>query len=102
MVQSSPHVVCAGEQITGYNQRRFRSDIESAATKSYVVIADLTQTRRVDRWGYLTLFDLHERLKPRLVLVVPETIRRAIGRLDAQGTVPMFSSVDEVLALVDH
>src|SRR5579863_5821351 len=93
--QPLPHaqVVRAGTELTGFNQRGFRADVESAASASYVVIADLTGTHRVDRWGLLTLFDLHERLKPRLVLVVPERLRRIVARLDPLKQVVMFSSV---------
>lgn len=92
-------IVPAGEQITGFNQRRFRADVELAAASSLIVIADLTRTLRVDRWGFLTLFDLHERLRPRLVLVVPDDIRRSVRCLDPHGSVPMFSTVDEFLSL---
>jgi len=96
---SRSQIVPAGEEITGFNQRRFRADVELAAAHSLLVVADLTQTRRLDRWGFLTLFDLHERLRPRLVLVAPDGIRRAIRRLDPLGTLPTFSTVDEFRAL---
>ena len=94
-------IVEAGEELTGFNQRRFRSLVEAAAETSYVVVADFSRTRRIDRWGFLTLFDLHERLKPRLVVVAPEHVRRAMRRLDPRGALPVFESLDAVHSLVE-